>query len=118
MGSFDRDLTHKLTRALERDDMRTQASRINDMMSAVSLFVQKLEEAQKQISDLSSLKNEHTKLKNKREKSNDEESRLQELTEDIKAAEELERQCNKSKSEVQALINNAASLHRTLSKLY
>lgn len=116
-SSFDRNLARSLSQSLERDDMRSQASRINSMLTTVSLFVQKLEEAKGHIASISSLDREIKAIQRNREKTEEDEQKLTELSEDLKVAKDLDRQYRKSKDEVKDLTRTAGELSSILKRL-
>ncbi len=88
-------------------------------MTTVSLFVQKLGEARHHINEMGGLNDELNRLKRKRPslRTEEDEQRILEITEDIKAAQALDRQYKASKSEVTELIKMAKELDHTLQKI-
>lgn len=117
MSYFDRTLVKNLRMSLEKDDMRTQASRINGMMTTVALFVQKLSDAKEHIAKISSLENEIRKLKNNHEQTDQLRSELSEKITDLEEAKNLEKQFQKSIGEVKNLKQTATELNSILRKL-
>lgn len=117
MQAFDRNLTISLTRALEQDDIKTQAGRINGMMTAVSLFVQKIQTAKETMHTRSTLEKELRHLKMLKEKSQEQEDRMSEINKDLDEVRKLEIQYKKSKDEVRSLVNSTEDLVRQLRKI-
>ncbi len=114
---FDRNLVQNLRKSLEKDDLRSQASRIHSMLTTVSTFIQKLQESKSAVQGKRELENELQNLKHKKEKTSEEEMRFKELEEDLKEIVELERQINKSKANIKAVVSAVDDLHQTLKRM-
>lgn len=117
MAAFDRNLAQALTRSLEKDDIKSQASRINSMMTTVSLFVQKLHEAKDTINSKRDVEREYDRLRNNKEITDEDRLKLRELENDLDEIRKLEIQYNRSRDEVKALEKASRQLQIALSGL-
>ena len=117
MAHFDRQLAKQMTKVLQDGDLETQAQRVNDILGYINDFADTLRRAKNEVGSINAIEKQIRQLERKEELSDAETEALRILQEDLETAENLEREYNRCRDEINDFQNAAANLYRSGKKL-